>query len=108
MVVGTRLNYVMGFGRPPRFAEAARWIRIDIYPEELPGRPADVGIGRDARYVLRQPGQTIDGQIGPQRYDGWLTRPRVINSKQQVAPEELTDHAQVPTPSLRLRKAGRA
>src|SRR3546814_17730756 len=93
MVVGTRLNYVMGFGRPPRFAEAARWIRIDIDPEEIAGRPVDVGIVGDARTVLRQIGESLDGRIDPKRYEGWRTRPAEIHREKQSAPEaRLTNH----------------
>src|SRR3546814_10667041 len=102
MVVGTRLNYVMGFGRPPRFAEAARWIRIDIDPEEIAGRPVDVGIVGDARTVLRQLGESLDGRIDPKRYEGWRTRLAAINREKQSAQEARLSNDQVPIHPLRL------
>ncbi len=43
MVLGTRLNYVIDFGRPPRLAEGARMVQIDIDPHEL-ARTRDVDV----------------------------------------------------------------
>jgi len=55
LVVGTRLNFVVGFGLPPRWAEDVKLIQVDIYREELGrNRTIDVGIVGDARRVLEQ------------------------------------------------------
>jgi thiamine pyrophosphate-dependent acetolactate synthase large subunit-like protein len=35
LVVGTRLNYVFAFGRPPRFSASARFVRIDTDADEI-------------------------------------------------------------------------
>src|SRR3546814_20923533 len=100
MVVGTRLNCVMGCGRPRRFAEAARWIRIDIDPEEIAGRPGDVGIVGDARTVLRQLGESLAGLIDPTRYQAWPTRLAEIHHAKQVAHELGPSNLQLPHHTL--------
>ncbi len=53
--VGTRLNFIVGFGLPPRFAPDVKIIQVDISDEEIGrNRPVDVGIVGDAKTVLRQ------------------------------------------------------
>ena len=53
LVVGTRLNFVVGFGLPPRWAEDAKLIQVDIHREEVGRkRTIDVGIVGDARRVI--------------------------------------------------------
>lgn len=55
LVVGTRLNFIVGFGQPPRWGENTRFIQIDISDEEIGrNRPVDIGIVGDAKMVLRQ------------------------------------------------------
>ncbi len=55
LVVGTRLNFIVGFGLPPRWAEDVQIIQVDIHREELGrNRTIDVGIVGDARRVLEQ------------------------------------------------------
>jgi len=55
LVVGTRLDFRMAFGRPPLYSRDARWIQVDIEPTEIGrNRPIDIGIIGDARAVLRQ------------------------------------------------------
>ncbi len=53
LVVGTRFNYVIGYGRPPRFPEAATVIQIDQAATELNrNRPTDVALQADAEAAL--------------------------------------------------------
>ncbi len=54
-LLGTRLNFMLGFGRPPTFSEDSRWIQVDIEPTEIGrNRPIDIGIIGDAKAVLKQ------------------------------------------------------
>ena len=54
-LLGTRLNFMLGFGRPPVFSEDSRWIQVDIEPTEIGrNRPIDIGIIGDAKAVLKQ------------------------------------------------------
>nr|HID60163.1 thiamine pyrophosphate-binding protein [Desulfobacterales bacterium] len=58
LFVGARLNFILGFGRPPRFNPSASTIQVDIEPREIGrNRPIDVGIVGDAKAVL---GQLLD------------------------------------------------
>lgn len=55
LVVGTRFNFILGFGQAPRFAEDVKMIQVDIADEEIGrNRAVDVGIVGDAKMVLRQ------------------------------------------------------
>jgi len=55
LIIGTRLNFIVGFGLPPRWASDVKIIQIDIYREELGrNRTIDIGIVGDARRVLEQ------------------------------------------------------
>ena len=55
LFVGTRLNFIVGFGLPPRFAEGVKIVQVDISDEEIGrNRPVDVGIVGDAKMVLQQ------------------------------------------------------
>ena len=55
LVIGTRLNFIVGFGLPPRWAADVKVIQVDIHREEIGrNRTIDVGIVGDARTVLQQ------------------------------------------------------
>jgi acetolactate synthase-1/2/3 large subunit len=55
LVIGARLNFILSYGRPPRFNPEARMIQIDIASEEIGrNRPVDLGIVGDARAILTQ------------------------------------------------------
>lgn len=55
LFVGARLNFILSFGRPPRFHARAKTIQVDIAPREIGrNRPIDVGIVGDAKAVLTQ------------------------------------------------------
>ena len=55
LMIGTRLNFIVGFGLPPRWAADVKMIQVDICHEELGrNRTIDIGIVGDARRVLEQ------------------------------------------------------
>ncbi len=55
LVIGTRLNFIAGYGMPPRWAADLKVIQVDICDEEIGrNRPIDVAIVGDAKMVLRQ------------------------------------------------------
>src|SRR5205823_12237750 len=63
IVLGTRMNYIIGHASPPRFGPNARIARIDICPEEISSaaRYVDIPIVGDCRMVLQQ---LLDGIKG--------------------------------------------
>ena len=55
LIIGTRLNFIVGFGLPPRWASDVKIIQVDICREEIGrNRRIDIGIVGDARHVLEQ------------------------------------------------------
>ncbi len=55
LFIGTRLNFVLSYGRPPRYNPEAKTIQVDVEPREIGrNRPVDVGIVGDAKAVLGQ------------------------------------------------------
>lgn len=91
LVVGSRLNWMFGFGR--QFPAAAKIIHIDIEAEEIgANRGVDVGIIGDARAVLQQLLAELDGKtagMAARAADGpWLSalRERVEHNANALAP----------------------
>ena len=53
LVVGTRFNFIVSFGHPPRFAENVKVIQIDTDSTEIGrNRPIELGIVADAKIAL--------------------------------------------------------
>jgi acetolactate synthase-1/2/3 large subunit len=102
MVIGTRLNYVIDFGRPPRIAEGARMIQIDIDPDELARtRDVDVAIAGDARAVLDQLLAGADGRLQG-RYRRWTAYLAELNEEKRLDAEKALATSQLPIHPLRL------
>ena len=105
LAVGTRFNYVIQFGREPRFAADLKVIHVDINPSELGhNRPADVPIAGDARAVLEQLIAEARGKIDPRRYAAWTGRLRVLDAEKQAESDKTMATDQVPIHPLRLCK----
>src|SRR5579871_1979980 len=56
IVLGTRMNYIIGHAAPPRFSATAKIARIEIDPEELgtSARNVDIPVVGDCKSVLQQ------------------------------------------------------
>jgi thiamine pyrophosphate-dependent acetolactate synthase large subunit-like protein len=74
LIIGTRMNYIIGHAAPPRFAANATIARIDIDADEIASSPRKVHIGivGDCKAVLQQllaamPGRVKEGQFAPWR-----------------------------------------
>ena len=76
MVVGTRMNYIIGHAAPPRFNVDATIIRIDIDEDEVSTSPrkVDICIVGDAKAVLTQINEKLDDRVGNSSYAGWRKR----------------------------------
>ena len=54
-LIGARLNWILHFGQPPRFAAGARIVQLDIAAEEIGTNvPIEVALHGDARSVMTQ------------------------------------------------------
>ena len=103
LVVGTRLNHVFGFGRPPRFSASAPFIRIDTDPEEIGATPRlELGIVGDARTVLEQLCKALPDRVTPALYSEWRGRLAAIERERAPASEKRLANDQVPIHPLRL------
>jgi thiamine pyrophosphate-dependent acetolactate synthase large subunit-like protein len=100
LVVGTRLNYVFGHGKPPRFAKDVKLVRIDVDPGEIAATPqVKLGICADARVALEQ---LLAAGLGRDRYTAWTTRLATIEAEKAPAAELALATDQMPIHPLRL------
>jgi acetolactate synthase-1/2/3 large subunit len=105
LVVGTRFNYVIQFGRAPRFAADVKVIHVDVNPTELGhNRTADVPIAGDARAVLDQLLAEAKGKVDPRRFAAWTGRLRVLDAEKQAESDKAMSTDQMPVHPLRLCK----
>lgn len=104
LVIGTRVNYVIGHLAPPRFNASARLIQVDVDATEIGhNRPADVGIVGDARAVLRQLLDAGD-RIDPKRYAAWRQHLADVEQSKRADAERAMSTDQQPIHPLRLCK----
>jgi thiamine pyrophosphate-dependent acetolactate synthase large subunit-like protein len=105
LVVGTRFNWVIQFGRPPRFAADLKVIHVDINPTQLGhNRHVDVPIVGDARAVLEQLRVEADGKISPKRYTAWTGKLRTLDAEKGAEQDKAMSEDQTPIHPLRLCK----
>jgi thiamine pyrophosphate-dependent acetolactate synthase large subunit-like protein len=73
IVLGTRMNYIIGHASPPRFGPSAKIARIDVDASEIAtaARYVDIPIVGDCKAVLGQLLQGIKGRINADKYSGW-------------------------------------
>ena len=75
LVVGTRFNYIIQFGRPPRFAADLKVVQVDVDATQLgQNRPVDVPIVGDARAVLEQLTAEAAGRVDPACFRAWVSK----------------------------------
>ncbi|MPZ97997.1 MAG: oxalyl-CoA decarboxylase [Dehalococcoidia bacterium] len=66
-LLGARLNWILHFGKPPRFRPDVRVVQLDIAPEEIGTNvPAEVGLVGDGQTVMRQVNTVLD--VDPWQY----------------------------------------
>lgn len=103
LVVGTRINTFLGYGRPPLFADNARWLQIDIEASEMGrNRHIEVGMVGDAGAVLRQMTEELRQRYGGRQGSAWAAECRdLVTGRRKRLEPELTSNA-VPIHPLRL------
>ena len=106
LVVGTRMNYVIGNAAPPRWNAAAKIVRIDIDPVEIASAPRklDVGVVADAKIAFSQLTEAIKGKVAPASYETWCERLRSRNVQKMAEAEQSLSNNQSPIHPLRLCK----
>jgi thiamine pyrophosphate-dependent acetolactate synthase large subunit-like protein len=83
IVLGTRMNYIIGHASPPRFGPNATIARIDVDAGEIAmaARYVDIPIVGDCKAVLGQLLDAIKGKIKPGNYAAW--RQKLHEGEQQ-------------------------
>ena len=105
LFLATRFNYVISHGQAPRFNADAKTIQVNIDPTEIGrNRPVDVGIVGDAKAVLRQMLDLVDGKFEPTKETAWVAALREQDLKGQARLEPLMHSDEVPVHPLRLCK----
>ena len=106
IVVGTRVNYVIGNAAPPRWNAAAKLVRIDVDPTEIASTPRklDVGVVADAKIAFQQMTDAIKGKVTPANYETWRERLRSRNVQKLAEAEQAMSNNQSPIHPLRLMK----
>ena len=90
LVLGTPLDFRLGYGRPPTFAEDARVAMIDVDPVELGrNRPLELGVAGDIDVSLRQLTAALPASLAARRA-GWLAE---LSRREAEARAKLDDLA---------------
>jgi thiamine pyrophosphate-dependent acetolactate synthase large subunit-like protein len=73
LIIGTRMNYIIGHAAPPRFSANATIARIDIDADEISSSPRKVHIGivGDCKAVLQQLLAAMPGRVKEGQYVDW-------------------------------------
>ena len=102
LVVGTPLDFRLGYGTEPTFAPGAKVIQVDVDPTDIGrNRPIDVGIVGDARSVLEALAAGWRGAVPAD----W---PRLLREKEAVRREKqrvFEESDQRPIHHFRLARA---
>jgi acetolactate synthase-1/2/3 large subunit len=105
LFIGTRLNFIVGFGLPPRFAEGVKVIQVDISDEEIGrNRPVDVGIIGDAKMVLQQLINEGRDAFHGRKELAWVDTLRGYEKRATEKSQALLNTDQTPIHPLRLCK----
>jgi acetolactate synthase-1/2/3 large subunit len=86
LVLGAQLDFRLGYGRPPTFAEDARVAMVDVDPEELGrNRPLELGLSSNIDLVLRQLSDAIPAAHAA-RVAPWASavRAREVEGRQKL------------------------
>jgi len=103
LLIGARLDFRRGFGRPPVFAENGRWVQVDIEPTEIGrNRPIEVGIVGDARAVLKQFIAEAHKRLRGKRDSAWANECRLEAAQQQKQIDTMMNSDAVPIHPMRM------
>ncbi len=103
LVVGTPLDFRLGYGAEPTFAPGAKVIQVDVDGAEIGrNRPIDVGIVADARSVLEALASSL--RLGPAAAE-WRMFLREKERERAEKQRAYEESDQIPIHHFRLAKA---
>jgi len=104
VVFGTPLDFRLGYGRAPKVSDSARFVQIDLDPQELGrNRPCEVGIVGDTGLVMEAMTRGLaDSSTAVPDRSAWLEHVRSLEStmEQKILAEAESDAS--PVNPLRL------
>ncbi len=90
IVLGAPLDFRLGYGRPPTFAEEATVVMVDSDPTELGrNRPLAIGLTGHIGLILEQLTDTLPAAL-PARFEEWQRR---VRQKEREGQEQLLAEA---------------
>src|SRR5216110_1858424 len=102
LVLGTPLDFRLGYGRPPLFAEGAKVVMIDVDPAELGrNRPLELGLVGDLDVILRQLSEVVPPRRAEQTAP-WLAAVRARETESRGKLDGFCASEQVPVAHYRL------
>lgn len=95
LLLGARLNWILHFGKPPRFRPDVRIIQVDIAAEEMHTNvPAEVALVGDVAAVVRQLNEALAAR--PFRFDAkapwWAELKAKVEANRKSSEELYTDN----------------
>jgi 2-hydroxyacyl-CoA lyase 1 len=109
LLLGARLNWILHFGLPPRFAPNVRVLQLDIEPEEIGTNvPAEVALVGDAQAILGQLNDALAER--PFRHaegSPWWTALRAAVDENRRTVEQMEQSDAVPMGYYRVLRAVR-
>jgi 2-hydroxyacyl-CoA lyase 1 len=103
LVVGARLNWIFGFGRPPRFRPDVRIAQIDVEAEEMSGpAPVEIGLVADAAVAVEALCGALEGRALRCAGTGWLEQLSAEREKNEAGLAGVASLESVPINPYRL------
>ena len=101
LVLGAPLDFRLGYGRPPTFAEDAKVAMIDVDPAELGrNRPLEIGLAGNVDAILRQLTDLLPANLGA-RSAAWRAELRQREGEARAKLVELAATDQAPVSHYR-------
>jgi len=103
LVVGTRMNFALNYGLPPRFSADAKIVLVDIDNRKIDGNQrADIGIVGDARTVLEQLAEGARDCVLPAQFAQWQARLAADHKRRLEKQDATLNSDQIPIHPMRL------
>ncbi len=104
LVLGTPLDFRLGYGRPPVVAEKARLVMVDADPVELGrNRGLEVGVAASCRLFLEQLAQAVPRSLAG-RFAAWREALRAKEDEARAKQEILAASDEIPITHYRLAR----
>ena len=103
VLFGARLNWIFGFGRPPRYRADVRIAQIDVEPEEFhAGAEVELGVVADAAVAAEAIDAALEGRALASAGGAWLRELREASERNEAALAAVLASDDVPINPYRL------